>query len=300
MAESHDAASGFVWYPSDGFKRDSNWAALVAAENLADYPMLARKAAQDPEWFWDALIRFLGVQFVKPYSRVLDQSNGIEWPGWCIGATGNMTLSLLDRHLAAGRGEHDAIVWEGEEGTQSRLTYRQLAIEVNRFASGLAALGFKSGDAVGIYLPMVSEVAVAYLALARLGCIILPLFSGFGAAAITVRLNDAEAVAVITADGSLRRGKPIDMKGVLDEAIKGVPTIRHVVVARRCADADRPRRVVERSRRTRPRRFRGNRTAGRASLDDRLYLRNNRAAEGYSAYPLRHHRQDRRRLPPVL
>ena len=104
---------------------------------------------------------------------------------------------------------------------------------MNRFASGLAALGFKSGDAVGIYLPMVPEVAVAYLALARLGCIILPLFSGFGAAAITVRLNDAGAVAVVTADGSLRRGKSVEMKNVLDEAIKGVPTIRHVVVARR-------------------------------------------------------------------
>src|SRR5450631_1971234 len=233
MDRSDDTADGFVWYPSDAFKRDSNWAAFIAAENLADYPMLERKAAEDPEWFWDALIRFLGVQFVKSYSRVLDQSKGIEWPQWCVGATGNMTLSLLDRHLAAGRGDHDAIVWEGEDGTRSRLSYQQLAHEVNRFASGLAALGFGSGDAVGIYLPMVPEVAVAYLALARLGCIILPLLSGFGAAAITVRLNDAEAVAVITADGSLRRGKPVEMKRVLDEAIRDVPTLRHVVVARR-------------------------------------------------------------------
>ena len=232
MAGSDDAA-GFAWYPSDAFKRESNWAALIAAENLADYPMLERKAAQDPEWFWDALIRFLGVQFVKPYSRVLDQSKGIEWPQWCIGATGNMTLSLLDRHLAAGRGGHDAIVWEGEDGTHRRLSYRQLADEVNRFASGLAALGLGSGDAVGIYLPMVPEVAIAYLALARLGCIILPLFSGFGAPAIAARLNDAEAVAVITADGSLRRGKLVEMKRVLDEAIEDVPTVRHVVVARR-------------------------------------------------------------------
>ncbi|HLX14170.1 MAG TPA: AMP-binding protein [Bradyrhizobium sp.] len=233
MTGSHDTAGGFVWYPSEAFRNESNWAAFIAAENLANYPMLERKAALDPEWFWDALIRFLGVRFVKPYSRVLDQSKGIEWPQWCIGATGNMTLSLLDSHLARGRGSHDAIVWEGEDGSHGCLTYQQLAKEVSRFASGLAALGFKSGDAVGIYLPMVPEVAVAYLALARLGCIILPLFSGFGAAAITVRLNDAGAVAVVTVDGSLRRGKPVEMKSVLDEAIKGVPTIRHVVVARR-------------------------------------------------------------------
>lgn len=233
MASSDDRSNDFVWYPSDAFKRKSNWAAFIAAENLADYPMLVRKATQDPDWFWDALIRFLGVQFVKPYSRVLDLSKGIEWPQWCIGATGNMTLSLIDRHLAAGRGGHDAIVWEGEDGSRRRLSYRQLAGEVNRFASGLAALGLGSGDAVGIHLPMVPEVAIAYLALARLGCIVLPLFSGFGAAAIAVRLNDAEAVAVITADGSLRRGKPVEMKGMLDEALKDVPTVRHVVVARR-------------------------------------------------------------------
>ena len=227
------ASGEFAWYPSDAFKRSSNWSAFISAERLADYAALEYKASLDPEWFWDALVRFLGVQFTKPYTRVLDQSKGIEWPQWCVGATGNMTLSLIDRHLAAGRGGHDAIVGECEDGSSRRLTYRELATEVNRLASGLAAIGLKSGDAVGIHLPMIPEVAVAFLALARLGCIILPLFSGFGAAAITTRLNEAEAVAVITADGSLRRGKPVEMKRVLDEAARDVPTLRHVVVARR-------------------------------------------------------------------
>jgi len=231
------ALGDFAWYPSDAFKRASNWSAFIAAEGLADYAALEFKAAKDPEWFWDALVRFLGVQFIKRYTRVLDQSKGIEWPQWCVGATGNMTLSLIDRHLAAGRGEHDAIVGEREDGSIRRLTYRELATEVNRLASGLAAMGLKSGDAVGVHLPMIPEVAVAFLALARLGCIVLPLFSGFGAAAITTRLNEADAVAVITADGSLRRGKPVEMKCVLDEAIKDVPTIRHVVVFQRlCTD----------------------------------------------------------------
>ena len=115
------------------------------------------------------------MQFVKPYTRVLDPSKGIEWPQWCVGATGNMTLSLIDRHLAAGRGGHDAIVGESEDGKTRRLTYRELAVEVNRLASGLAALGLKQGDAVGVHLPMIPEVAIAFLALARLGCIVLPL-----------------------------------------------------------------------------------------------------------------------------
>ncbi|PWB61327.1 MAG: AMP-dependent synthetase [Bradyrhizobiaceae bacterium] len=233
-----DAGSGgFAWQPSEAFKRASNWSAFLAAENLADYEQLERKAAQDPEWFWDALIRFLDVRFVKPYARVLDLSQGLPWPQWCVGGTTNMTLSLLDRHLAAGRGGHEAIVWESEDGQQRRLSYADTATAVNRLASGLAALGLKRGDAVGVHLPMIPEVAIAYLALARLGCIVLPLFSGFGAAAIAARLNDAEAVAVITADGCLRRGRAIEMKAVLDEAAREVASLRHVVVARRLGSA---------------------------------------------------------------
>jgi acetyl-CoA synthetase len=233
------ASSGFVWHPSEAFKRESNWNAFLVAEGLADYAALERRAAQEPEWFWDALIRFFGVQFIAPYSRVLDLSQGVEWPQWCLGATGNMTLSLIDRHLAAGRGGHDAVIGETEDGAVRRLTYGELATAVNRLASGLAAMELKTGDAIGIYMPMIPEVAIAFLALARLGCIVLPLFSGFGAAAIATRLNEAQAAAVITADGSLRRGKPIEMKRVLDEAIKDVPTLRHVVVGRRLA-ADVP------------------------------------------------------------
>ncbi|MGE3149968.1 MAG: AMP-binding protein [Pseudorhodoplanes sp.] len=232
MPACEQGADSFAWHPSDEFKRQSNWSAFIAAENLADYATLERKAAQEPEWFWDALIRFLGVRFIKPYARVLDLSKGLEWPQWCVGATGNMTLSLLDRHLERDGGA-EAFVWEGEDGARRRLTYSELAGEVNRFASGLAASGLKSGDAVGVFLPMIPEVAIAYIALARIGCIVLPLFSGFGPAAIASRLNDADAVAVITADGSLRRGKPIEMKSVLDAAIVDTPSVRHVIVARR-------------------------------------------------------------------
>jgi acetyl-CoA synthetase len=228
-----ETTSHFVWQPSEAYKRQTNWSAFLAAENIASYALLERKAVSEPEWFWDALIRFLDLKFIKPYSRVLDQSRGIEWPQWCVGATTNITLSLLDRHIEAGRGDHPAIVWQGEDTTSRSLSYRQLATEVNRLASGMRSLGVKSGDAVGIYLPMSAEVAIAFLALARLGCITLPLFSGFGATAIAARLNDAAAVAAITADGCLRRGRSIAMKAVLDEAARQTPSLRHVVVASR-------------------------------------------------------------------
>lgn len=226
-------ASDFVWRPSDAFRQATNWQALMQAEGLPDYPSLERRATEDPQWFWDALIRFLDVRFIRPYSQVLDLSDGLPWPKWCVGATMNMTQSLLDRHLEAGRGAREALVWEGEDGSVRRLSYAELAAQVNRLASGLQSLGLRAGDAVGLYLPMVPEVAVAYLALARLGCVVLPLFSGFGAAAIASRLNDAEAVALITADRCLRRGRDIDMKSIADEAARDTPSLRHVIVANR-------------------------------------------------------------------
>ncbi len=248
MAESGSTGhspSAYAWRPSEAFRRAANWQALIQAEGLADYPDLERKAREQPEWFWNALLRHLDIRFRRPYSAVLDLSEGLPWPKWCVGATMNMTESLLDRHLQAGRGDREALVWESEDGIVRRLTYAELAEQVNRLASGIESLGLRPGDAVGVYLPMAPEVAVAFLALARLGCVVLPMFSGFGASAIATRLNDAEAVALITADRCLRRGREIDMKAVAVAAAREVPTLRHLIVARRDeppADAaNRPR-----------------------------------------------------------
>ena len=225
--------SGAAWFPSDTFKRATNWHAFLQAEGLPDYPALETKAAREPEWFWSALIRFLGIRFIKPYDRVLDLSRGLPWPAWCVGGTTNVVLSCIDRHAEGARRDHVALIGETEDGRVRRLTYAELAAESSRLAAGLAALGVRRGDAVGLYLPMAPEAAIAFFALARLGCVILPLFSGFGADAIATRLNDGGAVAVITADGCLRRGRPVAMKTVLDEALRQVPGLRHVVVWQR-------------------------------------------------------------------
>lgn len=226
-------SSEFAWRPSESWKEASNWAAFLRAEGLPDYATLERKASAEPQWFWDALIRYLDVRFMKPYTQVLDLSDGLPWPRWCVGATMNMTVSLLDRHLSAGRGARPALIWESEGGERRELTYAELAAEVAKLASALSRLGLRPGETVGVYMPMIPEVAVAFLAIARLGCIALPLFSGFGAEAIATRLKDTDAVAVMTADGAMRRGRPIAMKTVIDEAAAQVTTLRHVVVARR-------------------------------------------------------------------
>lgn len=226
-------ADDFVWRPSPAFLAEANWHGFFALAGVEDYDELSRRASAEPQWFWDALIRYLEIPFLRPYGNVLDLADGIAWPRWCKGGTTNLALACLDRHLAKGRGAHAAVIWEGENGDRRVLTYAELHAESCRLAAGLRAIGISQGDAVGLYLPMVPEAAVGFFALVRLGAIIVPLFSGYGADALATRLNDVGAVAVLTADGTLRRGRTNLLKPVIDEAARAVPSLRHVVVAPR-------------------------------------------------------------------
>ncbi|MCC7273661.1 MAG: AMP-binding protein, partial [Alphaproteobacteria bacterium] len=224
---------GAAWAPDPAFARATNWRAFLDREGLTDYPALERRAAADPEWFWSALLRFLDVPFVAPPVRIRDASAGLPWIRWCVGGTTNLVMAGIDRHRHGARADHEAVVWEAEDGGVRRWTYAELAAEVDRVASGLAAIGIGAGDPVGLYMPMVPETAAGFLALARIGAIILPLFSGFGAAAVAGRLADAGAVAILCADGFPRRGRHVAMKAEVDAAAPAVPTLRSVVVLRR-------------------------------------------------------------------
>jgi acetyl-CoA synthetase len=142
-------------------------------------------------------------------------------------------VNCLDRHLPSARRNKAAILWEGEPGDQRVLTYQQLADEVGRVANGLKALGLKKGDRVGIYMPMVPEAAVAMLACARLGLTHSVIFGGFSAQAVRDRMNDAQAKAILTADGGYRRGDIVALKAQIDEAVKDTPSVQHVIVLKR-------------------------------------------------------------------
>ena len=228
--------SGFVWRPDEDTVRSSSLRAFLDAHSLPDYAALDARALEDPEWFWNAVIGHHDIRFDKPFERVLDLDRGEPWPRWCVGGTTNLATNCLDRQLELGRGGASAVVWEGEDGAVRRWTYAELASETARLAGGLRRLGLGPRDVVALYMPMVPEVAAAFLAIARVGATALPLFSGFGAAAIASRLNEAGAVAVITADGTLRRGRTVAMKETLDKAAEQVPTLRHVVVFDRLGD----------------------------------------------------------------
>ncbi|MBI5955427.1 MAG: AMP-binding protein [Chloroflexi bacterium] len=203
---------------------------------IASFDELMQRSTGDLEWFWNAVLDDLHIEFYEPYRQVVDLSRGIPWARWCVGGKLNIVHNCLDKYVGTPTENRTALRWEGEEGTIRVLTYGDLYREVNRLANGLRRLGLKKGDAIGLFMPMTPEIAVALLAIVKIGGIILPLFSGYGASALTTRLADAGAKALFTADGFFRRGQVVPMKSTADEAVANVPSIEHVIVMSRAGN----------------------------------------------------------------
>lgn len=219
-----------VWRPDADTVQGANLTRFMRALEVDSFESLNERANADPAWFHDALIRFLDYRFERPYEQVLDLGDGLPFARWCVGGVTNVVLNCIDRRRGTARYDQPVLVWEGEDGAQSSWTFADLDRETSRIAWGLRQLGLGRGDVVGMYLPNLPHAAAAMLAVAKIGAVVLPMFSGFGADAIAQRLGDGQAKAVITVDGSLRRGKPVGAKAVVDEALVQCPGVRHVVV----------------------------------------------------------------------
>ncbi len=229
-------ASDIAWRPTPFYLERSRLKAFIERQGVTDFEELLNKAAASPEWFWKAAIEDLGVEFYTPYTKVMDTSRGWQWTTWFTGAKYNYVHDALDKHAAGEGRDRTAIIFEGEEGVASKmvaLTYGQLHAEVCRFANGLRSLGVKEGDRVGLYMPFTPEVAIAMLACGKIGAIFIPIFSGYAAPSVASRLNDCGAKVLVTADGFTRRGKPVAMKEVADQAADEAPSVEKVVVYRR-------------------------------------------------------------------
>jgi len=223
----------YVWEPSAEVVEHANVTRLIRRLGCSDFFELHRLSVDEPERFWPAVVEDLGLEFSRPWERVLDESRGIEWARWFPGGRLNLAWNCVHRWAGLGG---EAAVWQPEDGGRRALTWAELSREVYRLAEGLSALGIGEGDLVGIFLPMAPEVAIASHALAHLGAVQVPIFSGFAAHAIAARLADAGAKGLITADGSLRRGEVVPMKRIADEALRSAPTVEHVVVWRRLGE----------------------------------------------------------------
>lgn len=222
-----------VWQPNPKWMEESNLQRFMNKHKIQSYDELYEKSIKDIAWFWDAALKDLNIEFYKPYSKVVDISGGIQFPKWCVNGEMNIIHNCLDKWQLTDTVNKIALLWEGEEGQVSKFTYKELYHEVNRCANALKKMGLGKGDSIGLFMPMIPELAIAFLAIIKIGGIILPLFSGYGPKAISTRLSDAGARALFTADGAYRRGKKVAMKSVSDEAIENVRSIKHVIVSNR-------------------------------------------------------------------
>lgn len=215
----------------------TNVGRFQAQHGVATFDDLLARSIEDPAWFWGAVVDFLGLPFPTPYEQVLDTSKGVPWATWFTGGQTNLATMCLDRWVESSP-DAEAVRWEGEDGEVRVLTYAELDRHVDGLAALLRERGVGRGDAVGIYLPMLVETVVAALAVAKLGAMFLPIFSGYGAEAIAVRLADAEAKALLCADGFLRRGGSVPMLATAREAIASVPSIETLVVVPRIGEVE--------------------------------------------------------------
>jgi acetyl-CoA synthetase len=220
----------FVWHPPPDLIAQSNLQEFIKKHGLGSYNELMRRSTTDIAWFWDAVLRDLDIQFYEPYSSVVDLTEGKPWARWCVDGEMNIVHNMLDKYAGTEVDDRLAIKSETEDGTVRTLTYKELREQTNKMAAALRSLGLGKGDAIGVFMPMVPEIVIAMLAIIKIGGIFLPLFSGFGAAAIVSRLNDADAKALFTADGTYRRGKFCAMKTIADEAASQVSSLKHLIV----------------------------------------------------------------------
>jgi acetyl-CoA synthetase len=238
MPDTFPFGQSIAWRPDPDQR--TNLHRFMDRVGVADYDALCRWAVDDVGRFWDAVLASLDVQFYRPYDRILDPTDGIEFPAWCVGGEMNIVHNLLDKWQGTEVAERDAIRYESEDGEVRTLSYAELHREVGRCASALRALGLGKGDAVGLYMPMTPEIVVAFLAVAKIGGVILPLFSGYGAQAVATRLADGDAKALFVANALARRGRAIPMKPTADEALTDVPSVEHVIVFEHVPGLDAP------------------------------------------------------------
>jgi len=212
-----------VFEPSTEFKQQAH------IKSIEDYERLYAEAESDPEGFWARIASEL--HWFQKWDKVLEWNH--PWAKWFVGGKINISYNCLDRHVASWRRNKAAIIWEGEPGEVRTLTYQQLLTEVSKFANVLKSLGIEKGDTVAIYMGMTPELPIAMLACARIGAAHSVIFGGFSANALVDRINDAQCKAVITQDGSYRRGSEIPLKSTVDEALPACPSVKTVIVYKR-------------------------------------------------------------------
>ena len=202
-------------------------------KSLAEYEAMYKESVEEPEKFWGRAAENL--HWFKKWDKVLEWN--APWAKWFVGGQINLSYNCLDRHVQTARKNKAALIWESEPGEVRTYTYQQLWKEVQKFANVLKSLGVRKGDRVAIYMGMTPELPIAMLACARIGAPHSIVFGGFSSNALVDRIHDSQAVAVITQDGSYRRGAEVKLFPAVEEALKSCPSVKHVVIYKRTGTA---------------------------------------------------------------
>lgn len=205
----------------------------VKSSYVKDYDEVSKIAIEHPDVFWGEIAQELSWQ--SPWEKVVDWQ--YPYASWFKGATCNIVENALDRHIKEGNGEKMALIWEGQDGAVRTFTYEQLNQKVCQFANALKNLGVKKGDRVSIYLPRLPEQWISMLACAKIGAVHTIVYSGFSVEALKNRVEGAEAEVVVTCDGYHFRDKLINTKHTVDEAVKDIAKVKHVIVIKRTGNA---------------------------------------------------------------
>ncbi len=219
-------SADFIWRPGPEFMAQTNVRRFMDRMGIADREEFLRYSVERLEDFWAELVKEIGVSWAEPFTKTLDDSRGPEWSRWFVGGKLNIAYNCLDRYKAAGR---PAILWEAEDGRRREVGFPKLYAETNRLANALKSLGLARGDRVALAMPMVPEIVTILYACFKLGLIVVPIFAGFGAGAMAMRLEDSGARVVFTADRLCRRGKELPLRSKVEQARGKAPGVEHVL-----------------------------------------------------------------------
>lgn len=217
-----------IWEAPDSIKNKSKLTQFLKHCNVSNYDNLEKKSFSDPGWLWDNVIKFSNLKFYKPYKKILDETKGAPWSKWCVGGTTNIVLNCIDRHKNKDFFKETFIYSEREDGRENSITYEEFDKQISKVGNSLKINGFKKGDVIALYMPQFIETYIAYFAILKIGCVVLPLFSGYGSKAVIERLNIAKAKGIFTVEKTFRKGKEIRMFDLVKSDLDQVQSLNKI------------------------------------------------------------------------
>ena len=217
-----------IWEAPDSIKKKSKLTQFLKHCNVSNYDDLEKKSFSDPGWLWDNVIKFSDLKFYNPYKKILDETKGPPWSKWCVGGTTNIVLNCVDRHKDKDFFKETFIYSEREDGKESSITYEEFDKQISKVGNSLKINGFKKGDVIALYMPQFIETYIAYFAILKIGCVVLPLFSGYGSKAVIERLNIAKAKGIFTVEKTFRKGKEIRMFDLVKSDLDQVQSLEKI------------------------------------------------------------------------